>query len=240
MAAPQAQQKGDKQPKAPKKSSRSLVWRESRPPDDGDDWITTYADAVTLLMAFFVIMFAVSEPNQGKFDEVRNAMVAEFRGEDVATTLEEATTVLIAQAEETGMADVISFVQEKRGIVITINSNALYAPGSADLQPAAVPLLDPIVERVNLPAFEAYEVEVEGHTDDQPVRNPQFASNWELSASRATNVVRYLVFRGVGRDRVRAVAYADTQPRVPNRDILGREIAENMAQNRRIVIRIKQ
>ena len=222
------------------KKGRSLVWRESRPPDDSDEWMTTYADAITLLMAFFVIMFSVSEPDQGKFDEVKQGLIAEFRGEESQSAVQEALEILVAQAEQQGMADIISFVQEKRGIVITIDSNALYAPGSADLQQAAVVLLDPIVERVNSPKLESFHMEVEGHTDDMPIQTARFPSNWELSAARATNVVRYLIYRGVEQRRMRAIAMADTRPKVPNRDILDRPIAQNQMANRRIIIRIQQ
>lgn len=224
--------------KKKKPKGKPLVWRESRPPDDSDEWMTTYADAVTLLLGFFVILFSVSEPNQSRFEDVRQGLMAEFRGEERESVLEQALSEMVSAAERAGTADVVSFTAERHGLVITIDSNALYNPGGADLLPTAVAILDPVVAQVTTPGFEAFSVEIEGHTDDTPIRTARFPSNWELSAQRATNVARYMIFKGVDRDRVRATALADTRPQVPNRDIMGRPIRDNQAQNRRIVIRV--
>jgi chemotaxis protein MotB len=85
-----------------------------------------------------------------------------------------------------------------------------------------------------------YSVDVEGHTDDDLISTAQFHSNWELSAARATNVVKFLISRGVDRVRLRAIGYADTQPKVLNRDEEGNPIKENQIENRRVVIRTER
>ena len=85
-----------------------------------------------------------------------------------------------------------------------------------------------------------YVVRIEGHTDDVPIATSQFPSNWELSAHRASAVVRFLISRGVEADRMIAVGMADTQPKVPHRDDAGNPIVENRDINRRIVIKIER
>ena len=81
--------------------------------------------------------------------------------------------------------------------------------------------------------------EVQGHTDDVPINRPGYRSNWDLSSKRATNVIRYLIDEGVEDTRLRAVAYAHTDPKVPNRNQSGRSIAVNQALNRRVVILVR-
>jgi chemotaxis protein MotB len=86
--------------------------------------------------------------------------------------------------------------------------------------------------------FYQFKIDIEGHTDDVPISTARFPSNWELSVSRASNVVKYFIAHDISPDRLKASGYADTQPIVPNRDSLGTPIPENRARNRRIVIRI--
>jgi chemotaxis protein MotB len=85
-----------------------------------------------------------------------------------------------------------------------------------------------------------YMITVEGHTDDMPIGTGQFPSNWELSTARASAVVRYLINNGIPAAKLRAVGYAQVMPKVPNRDVTGRPIPENQAQNRRVVIKLEK
>jgi chemotaxis protein MotB len=81
-------------------------------------------------------------------------------------------------------------------------------------------------------------MDVQGHTDDSPINTPQFPSNWELSAARASAVVRYFAEKGIATERMRATGFADTIPKVPNRDPQGNPIRVNQEENRRITIRV--
>ena len=79
---------------------------------------------------------------------------------------------------------------------------------------------------------------VEGHTDDSPISSERYPSNWELSAARASLVVRMLENKGFRKDRLSPQGFADSRPILPNRDEAGKPIPDNQAQNRRVVIRI--
>ena len=85
---------------------------------------------------------------------------------------------------------------------------------------------------------EPVSLEVEGHTDDSPVNSGQFPSNWELSAARASNVVRYLVAQGFPPEKLRAIGMGDSHPKAPNRDATGNPIPSNQDLNRRVVVRM--
>jgi flagellar motor protein MotB len=132
---------------------------------------------------------------------------------------------------------------EQQGDRITIfqlSSAAFFASGTATLSDTGQTILGSLLGRLQSPAFAAYRITVEGHTDDAPISSAQFPSNWELSAARAAAVVRFFVEHGVPADRLRAAGYADTRPLVPNRDGAGNPIPENQAKNRRVAIELEK
>lgn len=124
--------------------------------------------------------------------------------------------------------------------IIQLSSAAFFARGTASLSDAGQSILENLVDGLQSPAFTAYRITVEGHTDDEPISSAQFPSNWELSAARAAAVVRFFVQHGIAADRLRAAGYADTHPLVPNRDAAGDPIPENQARNRRVVIELEK
>ena len=216
----------------------------SGPPgiDSGDgpteDWLVTYADAITLLMAFFVIMFSISEPSPEKFEVVASSILAELQG--TGTPVKDTPFQNMAKAmksEETEDSDVNA---TKQGTTFNFKSAKLFKPGSAELLPTAVPILDRVAQLISFMGVTNYSVDVEGHTDDIPIRTKQYPSNWELSAARATNVVRFLISRGIEPERMRAIGLAETRPKVPHRDAQGQPIKANQAKNRRVTIRVER
>ena len=217
------------------------------PPLDDDsgpseEWITTYADAITLLMAFFVMMFSISEPSQEKYEEVAGGIIAAVSGKDAAQAKPFST--MLRQMQQTTTTMEISEKTEvkstQKGVTFDFKSQGMFKPGSAELLPESVPVLDRVAQLITFMGITNYSVDVEGHTDDVPIRTAQYPSNWELSARRATNVVRFLASRGVKEDRLRAIGYAATKPKVAHRDAAGQPIPENQTINRRVVIRIER
>ena len=109
-------------------------------------------------------------------------------------------------------------------------------------------------EELATPLYKQFNINVEGHTDDDPINTPRYPSNWELSSNRAATVVRFIISQteedtrvdpngqkyGVERNRLKATGYADTQPKVPNRDANDAPIRANQIANRRVVIRISK
>ncbi len=144
-------------------------------------------------------------------------------------TFEKLKEQMDAYAKAHGFGDKVQTIIERRGLVVRVlTDNLLFDSGSATLQPGADQLLNAVAQLLNLD--KSHPITVEGHTDNQPIHNAQFPSNWELSTARATNVVRYLIARSVGADRLGAVGYADLHPIASNATAAGR------AQNRRVEI----
>jgi chemotaxis protein MotB len=155
-----------------------------------------------------------------------NSMSASVSEQDTFVKLKQK---LDAYAKAHGFGSRVQTVIERRGLVVRVlTDNLLFESGSATLQPGADKLLAEVAQLLNLDS--SHPITVEGHTDNQPISNAQFPSNWELSTTRATNVVRFLISQGVNRYRLGAVGYADLHPIGSNATAAGR------ARNRRVEI----
>ena len=207
--------------------------------DEGDaNWIMSYADMMTLLMAFFAIMFSFSQIDQHKFDEMRQGLSQQFGGKmqmafsDVDKALEEII-------KSGNMEKVVRVDQDGSGLTIVFQGASFFDAGSAQIRTEAKNVLDRILDVIQKSA-KGYPVHVEGHTDDMPIKSEVFPSNWELSAGRASLVVRMLESRSFPKELLTAQGFADSRPILPNRDAQGVGIPENQAQNRRVLIRISR
>lgn len=123
----------------------------------------------------------------------------------------------------------VGISQSKRGVVIDISASSLFKTGDATLQPE---VLDVLRQVAAVLSREDQSIEVEGHTDDVPIKTAQFPSNWELSSARASSVTRMLIDNGVQAKRLAVVGLAENQPLAPN------DSPENRARNRRVTITI--
>ena len=231
--------------------------------ENHERWMVSYADFITLLFAFFVVMYALSSVNEGKYRVLSESMVSAFRNahivdpkqmQVVATQpIQIQKPVVIHQAQEVArkrqrekmrnvakdimdvMAPLIEqgkvrVIETSRGVSIEINDSILFSPGQALLQPPLVRAMQGIAD-VLVPTD--FPVTIEGHTDNVPIKTVQFPSNWELSAVRATTVLRLFADAGVAAERLTAIGYADTRPVEPNL------FADGRARNRRVTILIE-
>ena len=197
-----------------------------------EDWLVTYADAITILMAFFVLMFSVIKPTSPELlDALENSTAA---GAIVSTI----TNTSAAEAKFQAMQEQAQ--ANKRGSTFEFKSGEMFEPGRAEVLESAIPALDRVAQNLMLLGIKDYRVDVEGHTDDVPISTNQFPSNWELSSARASAVARFLISRGVDPDRVTVLGYGETRPKAPNRDNDGNPIAENMDENRRVIVRVER
>jgi chemotaxis protein MotB len=132
-------------------------------------------------------------------------------------------------AKAHGFSKSVTAQIERRGLVVTVlTDKLLFGSGSATLQPAGTPLLSEVADLLNVDR--THPIVVEGYTDDQPINTSQFPSNWELSTDRATNVLRFLISRGVNDARLSAAGFADLHPIASNATAGGRAL------NRRVEI----
>jgi chemotaxis protein MotB len=195
-------------------------------------WLLTYADMITLLLALFIILFSISTINKVKLQRLVRDLGGGFNSQDAINNppngLTTATTKDDLQAMQAQLQNYISKnnlqnkvqtqIQQngkKRELIITLLSDKqLYDSGSADIKPETERILDEVYRQLKT---RQNEVRVEGNTDNVPIANAQFPSNWELSAARATGVARYFVEHdGLAARRISALGYGEYRPRVPN------------------------
>ena len=199
-------------------------------PGGVEPWMATFADMVTLLMVFFVLFYSVEKDNTEKFKSAIDMMVEEDGPDGLAKIMKvvDSTKVMqnlkemrdatkAAQAEET----------EEDRIVLRVPGLNLFKKGGAKLSPEARPVLNEIVKIIKTKG-KNHKIFIQGHTDDVPIHTAKFESNWELSAVRATAVLRYFYDKGIDPEKLTATGYADTFPMVSN------ETKEGRAKNRRI------
>ena len=231
--------------------------------ENHDRWLISYADFITLLFAFFVVMYAVSSVNEGKYKllssslgsafgdsgiakpdvilpqnenelslksmvERRDARLAEGqrKQQEYMRAVAKNLNHVLAPAVSSGQ---INITQTKRGVELDINASALFNQGEAELRGDSIKVLGDVV-----PILKQGDqiIEVEGHTDNIPIKNQRFPSNWELSSARASSVVRLFIEHGVAATRLTAVGSADNHPILPN------STPEGRARNRRVTVTI--
>ncbi|MBY0557241.1 MAG: flagellar motor protein MotD [Burkholderiaceae bacterium] len=226
-------------------------------PENHERWLISYADFITLLFAFFVVMYAISSVNIGKYRIFSDALGDAFGGAGSAQLIntevpslplpnvalkrraeairkEKEHMTKLAQDLLSTLAPLVKegkvrVTQTSRGVSVEINASVLFDPGDARLTPESTEALRAVA---SLLRNDSHNVQVEGHTDNQPIRNVLFPSNWELSAVRASSVVRLFIDAGVAAERLSAVGYSSNVPVASNDDPIGR------ARNRRVAVTI--
>ena len=205
------------------------------------EYLLTYSDMITLLLAFFAILIASSTPDQALWDQMKEGMRSEVTGTEIQKTplaeIKADLDSILTTEREQGLVNIDLTNKE---IVMTFNSSSLYISGGAELLPSGEGIIRKVGDALNGLSFYNFKVDIEGHTDNVPINTLRFPSNWELSVARASEVVKFLVNLGYEPSNLKASGYADTQPlpNAPHTDEFGQDIIENHKKNRRIVIRI--
>jgi chemotaxis protein MotB len=243
-------------------------------------WAIPYGDLITLLLAFFVVMYAISSVNEGKFRVLSDSLTAAFNGapkslepvqigekthgkggepekqplqpsaisgtqhtslapidkpvppatpaeHPMAQQLKRVADELEGSLQSLMDANLVTVRRHEYWIEVEVRTDILFQSGDATLPNRAIPALDALAETlVKYPN----PIRVEGHTDNRPISNRFYPSNWELSAARAARVVHSFVKAGVGPDRLSVIGFGDNRPVKPNDTPAGRDA------NRRVVI----
>ncbi len=179
-------------------------------------WLYSYADLMTQLLIFSILMIAVLGLKQPNREQQK-------RDEELRKTVEQVEKFV----KDSGLTDSMAIDRAADRLVIRMKSAILFAEAQAALTPKAEDVLAGLTPVL---AKAPSRLRVEGHTDDLPIRNAQFPSNWELSTARAISVIRYLEEHGIDRQRLSVAGYGEFHPLVPN------DGAERRALNRRVEI----
>jgi chemotaxis protein MotB len=212
-------------------------------------WLTTFNDMITLLMVFFVLIFAMSSPDAKHFEYFQNGLQSALgvfhqgKHAPIGTISQEQKNIAppakSAEPSEEGMDDFdqlektrgLEAQYTKKGIHLTLNDNLLFNSGAARLTPQGHALLDKIASIIG--PLGRY-IRVEGHTDNLPISTHRYPSNWELSTARAISVVKYFQRRGIPPHFLSAAGYGASKPRAAN------DLERHRSKNRRVEIILQQ
>lgn len=219
--------------------------RNDFPQDNPDRWLLTYADLITLLLAFFVVLYSMSQVDAERFGKISRALHGVLKGGPSILRTQEPLNnpghgllrtgdlnMLQQRVQEKthqiGRQDEVMTELNERGLTIHIMESALFDEGRARLKPRAKSILDLVaINIIQMPNH----IRIEGHTDDRPIKNDRFPTNWELSTARSTEVVRYFIDKhNFPPEKLAALGYSSYRPYVPNNNI------ENRSRNRRVDI----
>ncbi|RCX07305.1 chemotaxis protein MotB [Anaerobacterium chartisolvens] len=220
-----------------------------------ETWLIPYADMLTLLLALFIVMFAMGQTNKEKLHQISDQFNIIFSGGSgffekdgqslvphlnhggslspqlvEADKMNEIKSMLDKEIEQEGHSDKISLVLNDEGLEISIQDTVLFEPGDATILDKASPMLN-FVAKV-LSTIDN-KVRITGHTDNIPIKNRQFRSNWDLSAIRAINAMEFLIDTGgIEPNRFLIQGNGEYSPKFDNSTESGR------AKNRRIEVSI--
>jgi chemotaxis protein MotB len=227
-------------------------------------WLVSYADFITLLFAFFVVMYASSQTDKGKVGKLAVAIEAAFRqlgifnlpsskvrptsvgptqqGPATATAVREPSTVggnlaklqneLAKQLASEIKRGEVGIKEGREGLVVSLREVGFFDSGSADVKLKSEPSVARIAQVLERGQ---YLIRIEGHTDNIPIHTSRFASNWELSTSRATEMAKLFITRyEFPPERLSAAGFAEFHPVAPNDTVEGRAL------NRRVDIVVVQ
>ncbi|MGT0248819.1 OmpA/MotB family protein [Burkholderia pyrrocinia] len=191
-------------------------------------WLISYADLITTLMVLFLALYVLQLAKYNALDARYQTLARHAGGAASTAAVPERAPAWLALLDKLKTNGRISLVKAPHGIEIGIDAKILFNVGDARLLPDSSPVLNQIAQALSKHA--TGDILVEGHTDNVPIANAKYESNWELSSARAGSVVRYLTERGVAPHRLAAIGRADTQPLVAGDDAAAR------ARNRRVTI----
>ena len=251
----------------PIKNNRLRKKRQSHEePENHERWLVSYADFITLLFAFFVVMYATSNSDQEKQKDFEESIKSKFHivalnnkgsgdsgeSKDILESALSDLSMPVGQfPKKGGPAETADYVErsldksmdaDKKkeaiqnithdaiGARVALASSTFFESGSAKLRTNALPTLDKVAEILK---SNNLRIIIEGHTDNTPISDSSFPSNWELAGTRASSVVRYLVkVHKINPKRLVSISYGDQKPIVEN------DSNEHKSMNRRIEILI--
>lgn len=225
--------------------------------ESGERWLVTYSDLITLLLVFFIILYASAESDTAKAQETLAGIASAFSGSEIIVpgysgssivdgysgsdlmsneAIEERNMDLVKQEIENisslyNLGDSIDVIIDQAGIHIRIKDTVLFHSGSYDINAQAMPIMSKIGDVIkNLPTN---YLQIEGHTDNVPINTGVIKSNWELGGLRAVNVAKMLIRDCALTPKfISAVSYGEFRPIATNNTIEGRST------NRRVEITI--
>ncbi len=202
--------------------------RRARGHEEG--WLLSYADLITNLLLFFVLLLTAAQINKAKMQQIVKAI----SGAEQPASLESIRKEIDAQIVKKQLQELVQTTLTAEGLELSLNSGLVFDPGKAVIRSQFEQTVTSMLQ-VLVPYSTKYGFAVEGHTDVTPMLSG--GSNWDLSSDRAIVVRQRLEDLGITRTRIRVEGYADTKP-LPEEQLKGLTPEQRLARHRRVVVRI--
>jgi chemotaxis protein MotB len=203
---------------------------QRRPRGHEESWLLSYADLITNLLLFFVVLLTASNMNKTRMQQI----VKSLSGAESPHSLEAIQREINQKIADQHLQDLVRTSLGAEGLELSLNSGVVFDSGKALLRAEHEQTVTSML-KVLAPYSQKYGFAVEGHTDSIPMIGNM--TNWELSSARAITVRQRLEDVGIGKDRIRVEGYADTKP-LPEAELKGLSADERLARHRRVVVRI--
>jgi chemotaxis protein MotB len=217
---------------------RRLLSKSESSVDSESNWLITLSDVFTLLLVFLIMFFVMTKTSKGSVKphpvNAQNAFLPlESPDNNPPVIARGVENEIVSRINRLHLGSDVSVVATRGGITISMKEKVTFLPGEADILTGFEPVLDNIAEIIQ--KYPGFIVEIEGHTDNVPIRTSRFPSNWELSIARATSVLKYFIdYHSIDPSRLSVKGNADQKPLAQN------NTPENRAKNRRVEIRLKE
>lgn len=202
--------------------------RRARGHEEG--WLLSYADLITNLLLFFVVLLTAAHLNKSRMQQIAK----QLSGAEQPASLESIKKEIDAQIEKKNLKELVSTTLTDEGLELSLNSGLVFDSGKALLRPEHEQTVKEMLTTL-VPYASKYNFAVEGHTDTTPMTGA--GTNWDLSSDRAIVVRQRLEDIGIARTRIRVEGYADTKP-LPEAQLKGLSPEERLARHRRVIVRI--
>jgi chemotaxis protein MotB len=212
-----------------------------------DRWLVSYADFITLLFAFFVVLYSAAQVDKRRAAQVASAIQTAFhqngslpppaanggspQSQTTPPNSDEQQSGLKKQIEQTLAAEIsngdVAVRTSPEGLVISLREVGFFDSGSAEIKASSAVAFAELAEILRK---NGSDIRIEGHTDNVPIHNSKFSSNWDLSTARATATIRLLIRYKLNPERMSAAGYAEFHP------VAGNDTPDGRANNRRVDI----
>lgn len=217
-----------------RKERRSFQIEEEA--DEGESWLLSYADMMTLIACFFILMMAFANYDPVGFQQKSETIASHFSKVKVSETkLKELESEIVRHPE---LQEMTKITVHDSSLTVTLSGTILFPHNESDLTPEIAAQLDTLIDIIK--TFDSeYRIVIEGHSDNLPIkRGLPYKDHWSLAALRASSVAERFQYFGFIPQNIKVVSLGESQPLKPNQDENGKPINENLSLNRRVVIKI--
>ncbi len=180
-----------------------------------EEWLGTYADAITLILCFFITIVAISKVDLPKLEQMKSGIQQELGRRDTQRPIASLEAAVEQVLVDAGISNDVSIRTDFIGVVVEFPSSQMFNGDTHVLTPTSASILNELTANLNRPVYGLYEVEIESHASTQTPLSGPYPTHWELTVMRAANIARAFEYNGVDARRLKAVGMGIARPYVP-------------------------